>query len=58
MQWVLAERDNLKEMFANGNFAASLDAEFIARHAAAQGACSVYAKVLELTYEDLELKDE
>jgi hypothetical protein len=45
-------------MFANGNFAASLDAEFVARHAAAQGACSAYIKVLELTYKDLELEDD
>lgn len=41
------------ERFAQGNFAASLDAEFVARHAAAQGACSVYKELSELTYTEL-----
>lgn len=40
------------ERFASGNFAASLDAEFIARHAAAQGACSIYKELSELTYQE------
>lgn len=46
-------RQSLMERFASGNFAASLDAEFIARHAAAQGACSIYKELSELTYQEL-----
>jgi hypothetical protein len=33
---------------------ASFDAEFIARHSAAQGACSILDELLDLKYEDRE----
>jgi hypothetical protein len=40
-------------LWASGAFAASFEAEYIARHSLASGTASAYKEILELTYEEL-----
>lgn len=53
LQKVQSLREGLKEDWANAAFAASFEAESIARNAAGHGACSAYQELLDLTHEDL-----
>lgn len=51
---LLAERcETLCQQWMNGNFVASFEAEFIARHAAAQGVAAHCKELLELDIQDL-----
>jgi hypothetical protein len=52
-RFLKVKRVGLLELWASGAFAASFEAEYIARHSLASGTASAYKEILELTYEEL-----
>lgn len=46
------------ELWAGGNFSAAFDMEMAVKNAGATGACSVYASIIELDYEQIAKEEE
>lgn len=53
LEWVKTQREELKELWADGNFTAAFDIEMMAKNASATGAASIYKKILTLEVDDL-----
>jgi len=51
--WAEKDRQGLMEMWAKGIFTAAFDTEMAVKNAGATGACSVYADVIELDYQQI-----
>lgn len=49
-EWAKERREDLKEMWANGDFAASFEVEMLVKNAGATGACSIYTHIEELDF--------
>lgn len=49
--WANHEIERLKDAWANGEFSGAFTTEMLVKNAAATGACSIYAEVIELNYE-------
>jgi hypothetical protein len=51
--WADQARTSLMEQWADGNFSAAFDMEMAVKNAGATGACSIYAYVRELDYNQI-----
>jgi hypothetical protein len=49
-EWASAEKQNLMEMWAAGNFSAAFDIEMAVKNAGATGACSIYTLIKEMDF--------
>ena len=55
---LLHRKEEIKELWATGGLASPNLDEMAIKNAAAQGACSVYDDILNISYEELESNNE
>ncbi len=57
LRWVAQQQEDLKTLWASGQFSAAFETEMIVKNAGATGACSAYQKVLEFDFAVLQELD-
>lgn len=54
LKWAESKREELKESWASGSFSAAFTTEMLVKNAAATGACSILADIINVDYVDVQ----
>ena len=52
-KWARDSKQNLMELWAAGEFSGAFTTEFIVKNVGATGACSIYAEIIEMDYQQI-----